>query len=73
MKGVQFEFKEEDLQNKRPLLLQYNSIHKKVPVLLHNGMHIAESLIILEYIDETWPDNLILPRDPYDSHGAVLG
>ncbi|KAL6341535.1 hypothetical protein AAG906_032655 [Vitis piasezkii] len=30
------------------------------------GRPIAESLVILEYIDETWTDNPILPRYPYD-------
>lgn len=65
-KGIQYEYKEQDLLNKTPLLLQMNPIHKKIPVLIHNGKPICESLIIVEYIDEVWKNKTpFMPSDPY--------
>ncbi|KAA8524947.1 hypothetical protein F0562_011415 [Nyssa sinensis] len=65
-KGIEYEYKEEDLPNKSPLLLKMNPVHKKIPVLIHNGKPICESLIIVQYIDEVWTDKApILPSDPY--------
>lgn len=66
IKGLEYETVFEDITNKSPSLLHYNPIHKKVPVLVHNGKPICESLVILEYIDDTWKENPLLPLDPHD-------
>ncbi|KAI3949077.1 hypothetical protein MKW92_030840 [Papaver armeniacum] len=70
IKGIEYEYIDEDLMNKSPMLLQYNPVHKKIPVLVHNGKPVAESLVIIEYIDETWKQNPIFPEDPYEKAQA---
>ncbi|KAI3878548.1 hypothetical protein MKW92_041228 [Papaver armeniacum] len=70
-KGIKYDYKEESLLNKSSLLLEMNPVHKTVPVLIHNGKPICESLIILEYIDEVWKHKYpLLPRDPYEKANA---
>ena len=62
-KGLKYEYREQDLWNKSPLL----PVHKKIPVLIHNGKPICESTIIVQYIDEVWKDKSpLLPADPYE-------
>ena len=53
-KGLVYESRVEDLSNKSPLLLKMNPINKQIPVLIHNGRPICESMNIVQYIDEVW-------------------
>lgn len=65
-KEIKYESKEENLFDKSHLLLEMNPVHKKIPVLIHNGKPICESLIIIQYIDEVWHHKSpLMPSDPY--------
>ena len=57
---------------KRPEFLKLNP-YGKVPVIDDGGKILFESCIINEYLDETYPNPPLLPKDPYlRGRGRVL-
>ncbi|MGF1566675.1 MAG: glutathione S-transferase family protein [Nodosilinea sp.] len=62
-KDVPFKLIEVDLKNK-PADFQSISPYGKVPVLKHGGQRVWESAIINEYLEETFPEPPLLPKDP---------
>ncbi|KAF7092848.1 hypothetical protein CFC21_095300 [Triticum aestivum] len=67
IKGLPYDYLPEDPGCKSDLLLASNPVHKTLPVLIHGGRPVCESLIIVEYLDDTFPGNgaSILPTDPH--------
>ncbi|CAD6341957.1 unnamed protein product [Miscanthus lutarioriparius] len=69
-KGLSYEYIEEKdlLNNKSELLLKSNPVHKKVPVLIHNGKPVCESMIIIQYLEEAFADAgpSLLPSEPHE-------
>lgn len=68
LKGIAFEYVQENLQEKSESLLRHNPIYQTVPVLVHHGRPVLESLVILEYVEDTWkeyPPALLPTTDPY--------
>lgn len=62
-KKVPFKLIEIDLQNKPANFLEI-SPYGKVPVLKHGEHCVWESAIINEYLEESFPDPPLLPKDP---------
>lgn len=67
LKSVEYEFVEDIPYKRSEILLKYNPVHKKIPVLVHDEKPVCESLIIVQYIDDTWTVGpSFFPSDAYD-------
>ncbi|XP_051122015.1 glutathione S-transferase U17-like [Andrographis paniculata] len=67
LKSIDHEFIDDIHFKKNEMLLKYNPVHKKIPVLVHGDKPVCESLIIVEYVDNAWPNSRsILPSDAYE-------
>jgi glutathione S-transferase len=64
-KGVEHETVAVDLEQ-RPAWLREKNPANKVPVLDEDGWLLPESLVIVEYLDERYPEPPLLPPDPAD-------
>lgn len=70
-KGIKYESQEEDLSKKSPQLIMMNPVHKQIPVLIHHGHPVCESLFIVQYVDEVWPHKSpLMPSDSYQRANA---
>lgn len=70
-KGLAAEMIEVDLKNK-PQDFLARSPMGRVPVLVHGATRIWESAVILEYLDEAFPANPLMPQSAADRARARL-
>lgn len=73
-KGMAFESRLLDLRRgdqKRADYLAFNPAGV-VPTLVHDGAVVTESSVILEYVEEAWPEPALSPADPRERAGMRL-
>jgi glutathione S-transferase len=65
IKGVEYDPIDIDISKKeRPADFVKISPFGKVPILVHEGQVILESVNIIQYIDEVWSTPPLMPKDP---------
>jgi glutathione S-transferase len=70
-KGVEYETIEVDLSD-RPAWIYEKNATGRVPVLEEDGWLLPESSVIMEYLDERYPEPPLLPADAADRAAARL-
>ena len=70
-KGIPYEEREVDLARKPKELFAVNP-SGAVPVLVDGGAAIPESIVILQYLEDRFPERPLLPRDPLGRARARL-
>jgi glutathione S-transferase len=81
-KQLPYREREIDLARKPPELLEVNPAGGVPVLVVEGGAAIPESIVILQYLEDRWPEHPILPADPlarararllYDRITAALG
>ena len=70
-KGIEFEVVEIDLSD-RPAWLYEKNPAGRVPVLEEDGWVLPESVVIMEFLEERYPEPPLLPADPADRAAVRL-
>ena len=70
-KGVELDVVEVDLSD-RPAWLYEKNTTGRVPVLEEDGRPLAESAVIMEFLEERYPEPPLLPSDPADRAAVRL-
>jgi glutathione S-transferase len=70
-KGVELDVVEVDLSD-RPAWLYEKNPTGRVPVLEEDGRPLPESAVIMEFLEERYPEQPLLPADPADRAFARL-
>ena len=70
-KGVEFETVEIDLSDRPDWLYEKNPTGR-VPVLEEDDRPLAESAVIMEFLEERYPEPALLPADPADRAAVRL-
>ncbi len=68
LKGLDFEETEVDILAGRQFDRDYDAINAghTLPTFVHDGFTLFQSVPIIEYLDEVWPEPALLPDNPKD-------
>lgn len=68
-KGIEFEAVEIDLSDRPDWFYEKNPVGR-VPVIEEDGWILPESAVIMEFLEERYPEPALLPADPADRAAA---
>lgn len=71
-KGLDYETVDVDLEERPAWILALNPPEGRVPVLDEDAFVLPESAVIMEYLEERYPDPALLPGDPAERAAARL-
>lgn len=75
LKAIPFEYKEVHLvkDGGEHLKEEYRKINPmaEVPTLVHNGKALGQSMAILQYLDDQWPNPKLFPAEAYEKARVI--